>query len=154
MKQFIAVLLMTALAGVAHAQEKNRVISFDAGQALIGGEFGNSLYIFGYEAPLSMGSGGSTSYRAMLTTGTLCPYYCWDYTTLGVELRTYTGAYTDSGYFGYEALVGSHERDGLIVGFDVSLGYSKHLGDGFVVDPYVKAGSVGFAIGLNLGVQF
>ena len=156
MKRIAIAAVLSLLAGFASADDgKNKVVSFDAGQALFAGAvLDSSLYIFSYEMPMTMGAAQSNALRFTLYTGTLCPYYCWDYTTVGVEMRNYNGAYSNSSYFSYDAVAGYYERDGFVAGVNVGLGYAVTFGDSFVIDPYFKAGTGGLAFGLNAGVRF
>lgn len=149
MKRVLVLVAAFLISPLAYAEEKP-IIAFDAGQALLGGAFDNEVYIFSYEKPFATPSGANTSLRLFLTTGMRCPNFCWDITYVGAELRMYNGEYSNSSYFGYDVFVGSDEEYGFVAGVDVSMGYAMRRG-GWVFDPYFRAGTVGIALGMNIG---
>lgn len=151
MKRIIILLAALLISPLAYAEEKP-IVAFDAGQALFAGAFDNEVFIFSYEKPFPTPSGQNTALRFFLTTGMRCPFFCWDITYLGAELRMYNGEFANSSYFGYDAFLGSDEEYGFVGGVDVSFGYAMRRGK-MIYDPYFRAGTVGIALGLNVGMS-
>ncbi|MDH5359403.1 MAG: hypothetical protein OEX03_02515 [Gammaproteobacteria bacterium] len=156
MKPFVIMALLCMLPGYISAEDKRkRIIALDAGQALLSGMLIESpLLIFRYEMPLSNTAPKNRSRLFSLYTGSLCANNCWDYIAMGAGMRTYKGAYADSSYISYDVIVGSHERDGLVAGANIGLGFTTIAGKNLIADPYIKVGTGGTTIGMNIGMMF
>ncbi|MDH5182551.1 MAG: hypothetical protein OEX12_01555 [Gammaproteobacteria bacterium] len=156
MKQSVIVAALCTLGSSVNADEKwPKTISFDAGQALLSGMLIDStLLTFSYEKPLTYTLQKHRSVRFSLYTGSLCTNNCWDYVAIGAGMRTYSGSHTNSRYFSYDVIAGSHERDGFVVGANVGLGFTTMAGKDLIADPYIKVGTGGVTLGMNLGMKF